>query len=38
VVARVHGVRALGAHPVSPQAGASTPAWAMLPNGRRITQ
>jgi hypothetical protein len=38
VVARVRGVRALGARPVSPQGGASTPAWAMLPNGRGITQ
>lgn len=37
-VARVRGVRTQDGTPSAPQSGASTPAWPMPSNLRRITQ
>ena len=37
-VARVRGVRTQDGHPSALQSGASTPAWPMPSNLRRITQ
>ena len=37
-VARVRGVRTQDVNPSAPQSGASTPAWPMPSNLRRMTQ